>query len=279
MDDSFEKWTELAGKWMYYIPPGRPSRGDIDCFREIIKSFFGNSKNLNALVLGATPEFRDLLSELGATVSLIDKNPYMVSAMNFLRVYQNPEAVIIDDWFEALPKHTRKYDLILSDFTQGNIPYAKQKTFYKLIAGALMPGGLFIDRVLTYRDPNRLYNADKEFDDFAACPINLLHINDMFYKCFFASNWVYKWKRVNLKKTYFLMKKKKNPVISKYADIMEKLMGSGEIIWYYGKDWAEIKKSYFCHLQLIKEVPHTGTVYEDFVFIIASTAKLKEEKT
>lgn len=266
-----KKWSQLAKKWIYYLPPARPSTQDVASFRRIIRENLGQIPKPKALVLGSTPEFRDLLFEERATISVVDKNPHMIKEMNRLRVYKNPETLYVDDWFHFLPAHSHSFDLILSDLTQGNIPYPKQEEFYRIISQALVPGGVFADRFLIYRDLNKLYRADIEFKGFAKSAINLFTLNEMLFKCFLGSDLTHKWQVCHFEQFYkYMQKNYSSPVLEKYITLMKKFLGSGAIVWHYGKDWAEISNVYFKYLKLVSEIPDTESVLRGIAIIMVS---------
>lgn len=270
-----EKWSELARRWTNYLPPFRPTVNDLKLFQDIIFNHFKDGMKINAMVLGATPEFRDLLYQLGASVTVVDQNPKMIEAMSRLRVYQSHEDIYIDDWFRFLTTKKRSFNLILSDLTQGNIPYIKQEEFFRIIAEALVPNGIFVDRAFTFRDRSKLYSADDEFMLFSELPvINLASINEMFFKCFCASDLMFELGMVDVQKIYALMRSKyNNPVISKYAMQMNLFLAPEATVWYYGKDWNQISQAYFRHLRLIAEIPAQEAVYRDIPFLLVSTPK------
>ena len=80
-----EPWKELAGRWKkYYTPPGQPSKDDQKTYLKYIKEVLKNKKEPKVLILGATPELRDLLAKTRAEVTIIDILMEMISAMSQL---------------------------------------------------------------------------------------------------------------------------------------------------------------------------------------------------
>lgn len=77
-----EPWKEFASRWQkYYTPPGRPSRAAIKVYKDYTRKAIKGIKNPKVLVLGSTPELRDLPHELKAEVTLIDINLEMILAI------------------------------------------------------------------------------------------------------------------------------------------------------------------------------------------------------
>ena len=79
-----ENWKELAKAWDAYQPPAKPSVGEIGFFEYEIKNLLAKNKTIKALVLGATPEFRDLLAKYKIDTTLVDVNEDSIKAMTSL---------------------------------------------------------------------------------------------------------------------------------------------------------------------------------------------------
>ena len=58
-----KEWKKIASVWKDILSPSRPSLGDIRIYDKFIKQEIKKRKLLKALILGATPELRDLLSK------------------------------------------------------------------------------------------------------------------------------------------------------------------------------------------------------------------------
>ena len=269
-----QKWSQLAKLWMNYLPPSRPSLKDLIIYKTEIRTHFAELNKVQALVLGATPELRDLLGELKTNVTVVDQNPYMINEMTRIRIYNNCESIIVDDWFDFLSKRKESFNLVVSDLTQSNIPYDKHEVFYKLISEVLVPGGIFIDRVYTYRDNSNLYTANNEFLCFSRNPsINLLSLNDLFVKCFLASDLVANSEKIDTDEITSAMRSLGNLVLDKYANLIEEYLAPRGAIWYCGKHWMNISKKYFFHLNLLKDIPNEEPMYKNIPHILISTPK------
>lgn len=170
-----ENWKEMANVWKKYTPPGRPSVGEISFFEQEINKELSRNKNIKALVLGATPEFRDLLAKYNIKTTLVDVNPDSVKAMTSFMIQKNTnEKVIISDWL-SMPFKNNTFDLVLSDSAQDNIKFEEFETFFKKIFQVLKPGGKWFFGAVNLRRNNKisfddyinLYkNNPKSFDDF-----------------------------------------------------------------------------------------------------------------
>jgi len=270
----FEKWSRLTKLWINYLPPSKPSLYDLNIYKALIRKYCLQINGMKALVLGATPELRDLLFELKADVSVVDRNPYMIEEMTRIRIYKNHEAVYIDDWFKYLPKNKYSFNLIVSDLTQSNIPYDMHDEFYQLVSNSLIPGGIFIDRMYTYRDNSKLYSATEEFVRFSKNPaINLLSLNELFINCFVASDLVAKLGRIDTHQIFMAMRNMDNPILNKYAEQVEEFLAPDGAVWYCGKDWRKVSNIYFNHFKPIVEIQSKVPAYKGIPCILVTTPK------
>lgn len=274
MSNQFRKFSGMADIWMNYLPPFRPSTNNLKIFADVIRSYF-IGRIPKAMVLGATPELRDILYELGASVTVVDGTPEMIHQMSKLRVYKSDETIVIDDWLNFLSSHKRCFDLIVSDLTQGYIPFEKRSDFYKSVSEALTWDGLFIDKLFVFRNSSQLYKADEELMYYAQVPIvNFLTLNEIRFKCFFASDLTFQLGKVDFCEIYSLIRKKHNsPVLYKYIELIKKYLVPNPSISYYGKYWDEVSTLYFQRLELLSEFISPESVYKGILCILISKPK------
>ena len=72
------QWQQFAQQWALYGPPQRPSPSEIGVFRQLLK---GLPKDSKGLVLGSTPELRDLLHNYGLKVTVVDIQPQVIKIL------------------------------------------------------------------------------------------------------------------------------------------------------------------------------------------------------
>ncbi len=149
MTDTHGKaWENLARRMCdetLYTPPGRPSEEALAAYREFLKKVKG--KNPHALVLGATPALRDLLSSLKYNVVAIDRSKEMINAMQKIIANPNPrEKVIKANWLH-LPFPNHFFDVALGDIVLQNVPASQQDAFLREIHRVLTPSGFFIAKM------------------------------------------------------------------------------------------------------------------------------------
>ena len=89
--DNKKAFKIFAEKWAKTLPPSRPSRGDLDIYRKLISKYKEKKRPVKALILGATPELRDLLAYFKFEVTVADINPAMIQAMTSLKKSKSRE--------------------------------------------------------------------------------------------------------------------------------------------------------------------------------------------
>jgi len=146
-----QSWSDIAEKWKQYGYPAKPSSKEVNFFRSKIKDLFGHrkEKDIRALVLGATPEFRDLLSECEINTTLIDNNLNSVKAMTSLmkkKVFK--EEVVIGNWLK-MPFPENSFDFVLSDSAQDNVKFKDFNKFFDNIFRILKPNGYYFFSALS----------------------------------------------------------------------------------------------------------------------------------
>lgn len=136
-----QSWVEIAEKWKAYNYPAKPSPMEIRFFEKELKKIIDKKRNIRALILGATPEFRDLLAKYKLEVCLIDNNEASVKAMTSLMKRRNKkEKVVIGDWLK-MPFKKDSFDLVLSDSAQDNIKFKDFNRFFNNVYRILKPKG------------------------------------------------------------------------------------------------------------------------------------------
>ena len=128
----------------------RPTKQQLEIKQEIIKKYSQGKNHLKGLVLGSTPEFRDLLISCGFQSYAVDHNPDILKAMSKLMTFKNHklDKQIKSNWLE-MDFSDNYFDLILGDVSFNQIidtdDLNKLLTRLKRI---LKPGGLLISREL-----------------------------------------------------------------------------------------------------------------------------------
>ena len=158
-------WTENAQRWSSYKPPLRPSLNELKiiegCLREL-KNKRGKDKP-EALILGATPEYRDILARLKFNVTLADFNIDSIKSMNLLLKYkgQRNEKIIITNWLKMrLPRN--RFDVVLADWSINNLPlFRDYGKLLSIIQKSLKINGLFLCRMNVWSPKEKVRSISK----------------------------------------------------------------------------------------------------------------------
>lgn len=145
--DLWKGWWKL---WTKIGPPWRPSKKDIKFWENKILKL--KKKNPKVLVLGSTPEIRDMLAKNGITPTLLEANQSMFEAMTKLRKNaKGKEKLVIGDWLKA-DKIFKKnsFDVVIGDLPHCNIAIKDWPRFFTGIYNILKPGGYFLVATVAY---------------------------------------------------------------------------------------------------------------------------------
>lgn len=156
-----EPWRVFAQTWKKIYPPSRPSRGNILAFEKLMLEAVKAKKDVRVLLLGATPELRDLFARYKKiAVTVCDINMEMIMAMtNLMKRKTARETWIKASWLTA-PLKENYYDLVFGDYITGNVPRKNLPQLYQQINKLLKKGGYFITRFFSYFDQKAVLNLD-----------------------------------------------------------------------------------------------------------------------
>lgn len=141
------EWKKTANFWESCTPPARPSVGEIKIYQQAIDEKLKNHNKLNILILGSTPELRDLAGEYGDKVYLVscDINIEMYLAMtSLLKNKLNDEVFICSNWTK-MPLRTGFFDIIMGDGVVGNV--SDDQIFLMHLKKLLKNDGVLVTRV------------------------------------------------------------------------------------------------------------------------------------
>lgn len=138
-------WKTFATKvWAKKKPPYKPSKGEIKFWEKIIKKVAAETENPKVLILGATPEFRDMLAKYPIDVILLDINQEMKKAMDdLLKTKPMREKFIKGDWLD-MPFNNESFDVVMGDTPHHNIKKSIYHRFFSQIKRALKKDGYFL---------------------------------------------------------------------------------------------------------------------------------------
>ena len=149
-------WRLLARRWASIGPPFRPSPADLAVYREHLGALRGD----RILLLGSTPELRDLAASLGiASVTLVDMDRTVAAAMDrfVTTADRRHETLVVDDW-SRMEFPAGSFGAVVGDLVWHWIRASRRAVVRDRIERFLRPGGLFISRfrLIPDVDPDRL---------------------------------------------------------------------------------------------------------------------------
>ncbi len=143
-------WTEkLAKEWRKYKPPSRPSYSEVRIYEYYIKKLPKDSK---ILLLGSTPEIRDIAAKYKMNVMICDWSEEIYEALKLLMSKNNPlETFSKQDWRSM--HFNGKFDIVIGDAATTVVPYKDLDDVLNNISKNLKPDGVALQRIwVRYKD-------------------------------------------------------------------------------------------------------------------------------
>ena len=156
-----ERWNKDAVELGKHTWPGRPCAEDVEMFREI----FGQIKPRKILILGATPELRDLACDFTEEpVAIADLSLVMLHEMARFLKRADPfkERWYFGNWL-SLPIPDESFDMVIGDYSVKQIALRERPLLVEEVGRMLTPGGFFLIRN-HYIDP---YWQEISLDDIS----------------------------------------------------------------------------------------------------------------
>jgi hypothetical protein len=221
-------WRSFS-TWHAVLPPNRPWQQNVDSIRALLE----RGSIHEAAILGATPEFRDLMTEFPTTHTTLyerDNSFLEISTANCLSA--PAQSITWGDWRETLPTAVESADLILSDFTTGNIPYEDRGTFFRSLAEMLRPGGILIDRILI---PTRFNTPEDLCQKYDQRVYNLQTLNDFNADAVFLNRRTLLDGIVDVDSCYEELDSSRSQRVRRLASRNRLVTPAGQT-WYYGSE-------------------------------------------
>jgi len=232
-------WSSIASSWQLLTPPWRPGKENIAYYEKILKKQIKGIKNPKVLILGATPEIRDMLAKhKNIEVVLADYNMEMVLAMNELVIKKNfqNERWLKTSWID-MPLEKGYFDMIFGDYVLSQLPENLTNKFIGHIKSLLNKNGRFITRVIYY-NPEIAMSFFDIMKKFEKVELSNQSISDVAsYACF-------EKKSCTKKGGLFVFKL---ATLKKHMNAYEKKYGKSG--WMAGLDniFAPYTKEWFCY--------------------------------
>ncbi|MBI3032211.1 class I SAM-dependent methyltransferase [Candidatus Woesearchaeota archaeon] len=137
-------YSKFVDAWHKAIYPARPSLQEIDIFDELMRDF----KHKKLLILGSTPEFRDLGAKNNLQVTCADANSDMLEGMKQLMYYKNThEQLVACNWL-ALPFQDSSFALVYGEQSINVLPLEQWEHFLQNVFRVLEPNGRFVLKIM-----------------------------------------------------------------------------------------------------------------------------------
>lgn len=123
------------------------SEETLEKFNDLYNRSVEGAATVNTLVLGATPELRDIVLSYNHHLTTVDHDAKMVQAKSRLMHYHNHanETIVISDWLTMrFPDNT--FDVILGDGVLTALQQEDQKTLLDILHRILKPTGYLLLR-------------------------------------------------------------------------------------------------------------------------------------
>lgn len=141
-----EVYSPIAKAWMHYPPPARPSQEELSFYEECILKA-ASKKDIKVLILGVTPELREICAKHKLDVTLVDICQDMFEAMKELMKYKNSkEKFVLANWLDM--KFDTQFDLIIGDIVINLFDLEDWKLFLTKIRSTLKKDGYFLTRLM-----------------------------------------------------------------------------------------------------------------------------------
>lgn len=246
-----KSWRYLVNNYNKLVEvPGRPCPDQIKSWEKIIKKLLPLGGQ--ALILGATPELRDLALKNNFFTWAIDYDRLMMRGMTKLMKYADAkkEKRIVADWREIkLPKNY--FDLIMADASLNNVLSASgNQKVLKLIERSLKIEGICLMRnlvALSIKKPKNIeywYNLIKNNKLKIHTDFNLIVRADSTAANFKASPQI-----IDSVEVYknLLLQKNNNSKVKKFLDFYYQVVGrQRKYLFIYKKsDFEKLLKKFF----------------------------------
>ncbi|MFA4881080.1 MAG: class I SAM-dependent methyltransferase [Candidatus Doudnabacteria bacterium] len=166
-----QTWQKIARNWANFTAPSRPSLGDCKVYELWTKRTLSTLRSPNILVLGVTPEIRNLLFKYSLTqdakVYLADINKGMFRAMRAFLNFNNPNEYFKPCNWLKMPFQREFFDFIIGDLVITNLALKDKEKFLKEIKRLLKEEGRFVTRILVYKENrNRNFNLSQVLNQY-----------------------------------------------------------------------------------------------------------------
>ncbi|MFA5050817.1 MAG: class I SAM-dependent methyltransferase [Patescibacteria group bacterium] len=163
--EKLKEWSQINHLEYYAkrkLSPIVPDKKTLVFHRNNLKIIKGRFKNPKALILGVTPELRDLALKEGFEVIACDMNLEMIKkTQQLVKVKDRAKETIIKSNWLSVPLKNNSFHIILSDIAINNLSFKDFPKIFSLMAKWLVPGGYLSLKEVVYPDNGKFNNFEK----------------------------------------------------------------------------------------------------------------------
>jgi len=136
----------LAVTWDKYLPPIRPYNEELEIIKKYISEYVTNNHGIpSVLILGSTPELRDVVYEFGVIPTVVDFSKDNYEGMSLLLRSIGKDEFIESNWLSLdNMKYYEKFDFILSEAAFNVLNPVAAKELYCICEKLLNENGKII---------------------------------------------------------------------------------------------------------------------------------------
>jgi hypothetical protein len=216
-----------------------PEGEELEIFKKFLKLALKKQKSKRVLILGSTPQLRDLAHDIGAEVTVVDVSLNMMMGLPYLmknKKLVDKEIWVKSSWLDAPLQHNY-WNVVLGDWVICNIPKNLQTVFTAKIKSILVPKGCFITKA--YYAWDKKITADEIIVRFLSKNNpSFRDYQNYFTELFYARTSEETWNhsvndlRLVLKQFYKnLGDNKLKSKIKKHLKMLDYILGEGDFVW------------------------------------------------
>ncbi len=140
------RWDmKMAEAWRNFPQPVRPCESEIKIISKYLDDLIKKKgKNTKILILGSTPEFRDIAHSRNLPAYVVDYSEDNHRALTLLKKFKGKEVLFKQDWRKLKLKD--KYDLVLAEASLNMVKKDEMPIVLKNVNNILAEDGLFISK-------------------------------------------------------------------------------------------------------------------------------------
>lgn len=159
----------LAVTWDKYLPPIRPYFEELSIFKAYIQQYIKtHTDKPQVLILGSTPELRDIVYEYEIIPTVVDFSKENYDGMSLLRRLNGTDRFIEKNWLD-LDENNGQFDFIFSEAALNVLPKESSRKMLQIISRMLKPEGIVVAKEWI-RFSDKLYSIQQLIEEYRNSP-------------------------------------------------------------------------------------------------------------